>query len=209
MATAILIILLVLGAGGLIAGYYGMIAPVGGPETELIQVEVPSGASTALIGEILAEAGVIRNPLIFRLYARLNGLEQGFIAGEYRLNPAMDLGEIAAVISSGAVHRETEWFTVPEGFTVRTDRRTPGRARFGRSVAIFAIGPKSSERITSEFPLLSCPMIRDHLCAGRVSFPDTYEIAAEGFPEEIITLMPAGWKTFLTKKGAINAAPWA
>ena len=159
MAAAILIILLVLGAGGLIAGYYSMIAPVGGPETELIPVEVPSGASTAVIGEILAEAGVIRNPLIFRLYARLNGLEQGFIAGEYRLNPAMDLGEIAAVISSGAVHRETEWFTVPEGFTVeQIAARLDEQGLADQSH--FCNWPKILPRGSPvNFLLLSCPMI--------------------------------------------------
>ena len=86
IAVVILFILLLLGAGGLIAGYNYMLAPVASPGSSMIPVEVPPGASAATIAELLTEAGLIRNPLVFRIYARLNNLEQSFIAGKYLLD---------------------------------------------------------------------------------------------------------------------------
>ena len=190
IAVAILFILLLLGAGGLIAGYYYMLAPVASPGSSLIPVEVPAGASAAAIGELLTEAGVIRNPLVFRIYARLNNLEQGFIAGKYLLDPALDLAEIAAVISSGAVHRETEWFTVPEGFTVEQIAARLAEQGLVDQSQFLQLAQNPPASITGALSFLELPDDPDIIYALEgYLFPDTYEVEAGASAEEIIILM--------------------
>ena len=76
-----------------------------------VRVEIEPGAGARQIASILAEKGVIRSALIFRIYARRHRLEQKFMAGSYDLKLSMSLPEIAAKIASGDVDLETDWFT--------------------------------------------------------------------------------------------------
>ena len=69
--TILLVLLLVvlLACGGLLLWVRGEIGGKSGGET--VTVEIPQGASTTTIANRLEEAGVIGNPMIFRLYSKL------------------------------------------------------------------------------------------------------------------------------------------
>ena len=58
-----------------------------GAESETF-VEVPKGAGTARIASILAENGILREPLPFSLYVRWIDSGTQLQAGEYRVLPA-------------------------------------------------------------------------------------------------------------------------
>ncbi|MEW5784828.1 MAG: endolytic transglycosylase MltG [Bacillota bacterium] len=189
ISGTIMAILLLCGAGLLIS-FNSMIAPVNASNDQGILIEVPSGASTGLIASILADAGVIHNALVFRIYARWHDLDKGFIAGSYHLNPAMSLDEIAATISGGAVFRETDWFTVPEGLTVEQIAARLDEQGLINGERFLALVKEAPSDIVNKFSFLNGihnPSIKYSL-EGYL-FPDTYEIARGATEEEIIILM--------------------
>ena len=88
-------------------------APAGGAP---VLLSVPAGASTRQVAALLQARHLIRDATVFRLYARLKGLDSQIQGGEYELSPAMTPAQILAKLAHGdvVVHR----FTVPEGLTV-------------------------------------------------------------------------------------------
>ncbi len=173
-------------------GFNMMLLPVNStsPE-EKVMVNIPSGAGTLQIGKILAEEGVIHNAFVFRIYTRLSGLDKGFIAGSYELSPAADMKEIINKLITGEVYRDTEWFTIPEGFTVEqmADILSEGKlVEGGRFMEIVADPPQS---LIEQFPFLSetIDSSGSRYALEGYLFPDTYQISRGATAEEIILLM--------------------
>jgi UPF0755 protein len=64
------------------------------------------------IANNLKAAGLIRDPIVFFLYTRLNGLDKQLQAGDFRLNPSMNTNDIANGLTHGTLDI---WTTIPEG----------------------------------------------------------------------------------------------
>ena len=69
-----------------------------------VQLLIEKGAGSRRVAEQLAEAGVISHPLLFRLAARVSGLDKDLKAGEYVFLPGISMREVLAIISRGEVH---------------------------------------------------------------------------------------------------------
>ena len=96
--------------------FAGQIDPEGEPGSAVV-VTVPSGATTAEIGSILSEKGVVPNSTFFRYYAQWN--DQGnFQAGEYTFAENMSADEAIAVLRGGPKQIEYGEFVIPEGLWV-------------------------------------------------------------------------------------------
>lgn len=80
------------------------------PAVELI---VPKGAGVKVAAGILAENKVIRHPLWFEIYVRLEGLGGKLKAGEYRFAGKMTLKDVAEKLAKGEVIERS--LTIPEG----------------------------------------------------------------------------------------------
>ncbi len=113
--------LIVVAAGAAGAGYYvlsGRLAePFRGYAGDAQLVEIPSGASTRLIGQKLVEAGIIRDDLLFRAALWQSGDARRLKAGEYRFDKPMTPAEALGKIARGEVDLIT--ITFPEGLTIR------------------------------------------------------------------------------------------
>ncbi|OPL11182.1 MAG: hypothetical protein AVO34_09080 [Firmicutes bacterium ML8_F2] len=187
---ALMVVLAIAVVYALNSYYQQMLQPVDtAAEDEYKVIEIPSGAGTETIASILYEEGLIQNELAFRFYARINELDRGFIAGQYMLNPAMELEEIVALVQGGEVYRETIWFTIPEGFTVEEIAARLAEENLAEE-EFLRLARSPSENILSSFPYLreidSTKV--EYLLEGYL-FPDTYEISGEFDEEEIIVMM--------------------
>lgn len=114
----VLLILLALLAGAAYAGllwFLGRLEPAD-PSAAPVEIEIPSGATTADVAAILAEGGLIRDPNVFRLYVRYRELDAQIVSGRYELSAAMTADEILAKLVAGDV--VVRRFTLPEGLTV-------------------------------------------------------------------------------------------
>lgn len=79
-------------------------------------IVVEPGMTAQQIGELLFSKGLIKNVLVFRIVAKLEGLESSLQAGEYEFGSDMTVQKIVAILAKGeTVFRQ---LVIPEGFTV-------------------------------------------------------------------------------------------
>ncbi len=190
----ILIVLIILALAAYVAGsnYYNQQLQPVDPEAvdDYRLIEIPSGANAALIGELLYEAGLIRNQQVFQLYVRRQGLGHRFIAGIYNLSPSLSLEQLAEKLKSGEIYSETIWFTIPEGFTVKEIAQRLEERGLVESTVFLDFARDPSAGILERFPSLKAvtdPQV-EFLLEGYL-FPDTYEVYPESDVEEIVGLM--------------------
>src|SRR5262249_24295403 len=69
--------------------------------TTTVRFIVNSGDSTQVVAQHLQDDGLSRSALAFRLYARLEHLDQGIEPGVYLLNPNMTMKSIIAALQVG------------------------------------------------------------------------------------------------------------
>lgn len=115
----VLFILLLLGgtAGGLAYYIYQNLQPVDAANEDIL-VTIPKGASSARIGEILHENGLIRDAELFRYYIRFKEMGTKLQAGDYIFAKGMTIDQLIKKMASGDVFIETFTFTIPEGLSV-------------------------------------------------------------------------------------------
>ncbi len=70
------------------------------------------GTNASQVANNLKEAGLIRNPLLFKVYMRFSALAQKIQAGQYKLSPSHSLFKVISEINKGPIE---VWVTVPEG----------------------------------------------------------------------------------------------
>ena len=112
--AAICIVIIIAAAAALYIG--GLGKALDSDNSQTVSISIPSGSSTAQIGQMLEEKGVIASADKFRLWSRIKGYDSMYKAGTYNFSPSMNLQEIADIIVGGKV--STVSFTIPEGYTV-------------------------------------------------------------------------------------------
>lgn len=73
---------------------------------------INNGDGVRVIANNLKQEGLIRDPIVFFLYTRMNGLDKQIQAGDFRLNPSMPAKEVAETLTHGILDI---WVTIPEG----------------------------------------------------------------------------------------------
>ena len=86
-----------------------------GPLLQSVNVVIPKGATLKVVANRLVEAGVIRNSLLFNLYARVDGLDKKLRAGEYLFEPKISMQRVMEKIAGGEVFYRR--ITFVEGLT--------------------------------------------------------------------------------------------
>lgn len=114
--VVIVIILAILGAfaGGGAFCIYHVFKPMGGGNP--VRMDIPKGATAALVGEKLEQAGAIRSALLFRIAARLTGSGQDIKPGEYMIDPNSNVMQIMDQLKTGK--GKLRLVTIPEGLTI-------------------------------------------------------------------------------------------
>ncbi|MBR3061323.1 MAG: endolytic transglycosylase MltG [Exiguobacterium sp.] len=114
------IFLLVIATGSALAYVFvkRSVEPIDPTSTETVEVEVPLGAGSGYIGELLEENGLVRSSTIFRFYTRFKN-ESSFQAGTYTLSPSQSIDELIETLKTGKVIVVPDIkLVIPEGFTI-------------------------------------------------------------------------------------------
>lgn len=159
--------------------YVAALRPVDAASDARATYTVPTGASLGTVADGLDEAGLIRSPAAFALYARWKGSDRLVRAGTYVLQPSMSPAEILSVLTGGAA-REVS-ITIPEGFTVEDIDALMAAKGFTATGAIVACAKTCD---FAEFTFL--PGGSDGP-GGRLEgylYPDTYFVGGEGSDPE-------------------------
>ena len=114
------IFLLVIATGSALAYVFvkRSVEPIDPTSTETVEIEVPLGAGSGYIGELLEENGLVRSSTIFRFYTRFKN-ESSFQAGTYTLSPSQSIDELIETLQTGKVIVVPDIkLVIPEGFTI-------------------------------------------------------------------------------------------
>lgn len=109
----IIIVLIVIVGFITIAWWKNGNAPVNAKDTTKKVFVIPKGAAVRIIGNSLKEQGLIKDPVVFFVYIKKNGLDKKIQAGSYKLSPSMSLSQIIDELRQGTVD---VWITIPEGY---------------------------------------------------------------------------------------------
>jgi len=156
--------------GGLSIGAYAwsLLQPVASTSQPTQTFVIPKGQATSIIARRLAEQGLIRQPLAFRVDLRRQQLEKKLQAGSFKISPSMSSAEIAQILSTGT---NDIWVTILEGWR---------REEIGESLARYELTEFSLE----EFLDLTAS-------AEGTLYPDTYlvprQVTAEGMYDILTT----------------------
>lgn len=149
-------------------------------------VEVPQGATFQEVAAILEAEQVIGRPLVFRIHARVRGLDRSVKAGTYRLWRGAPYGEVLGILTDGRV--VTHPMTIPEGWTLD--------AMAGRIATAAGSDPERvAEILRGESDLqwdVPGPGLEGYL------FPDTYRFAEGVGVERVVGAMIHGYRTYWT-----------
>lgn len=128
----ILVLLILLGTGGFFGLRYAESAllPVDPSSKQYVTVQIPDGANTQQIGETLENSGLIKNSLVFTMYAKYKNYSD-LKSGYYNLKKSMSTEELIKVLQKGGTPEPQEpslaELTIPEGYTLEQIAQTVGQ----------------------------------------------------------------------------------
>ena len=128
----ILVLLILLGAGGFFGLRYAETAllPVDPSSKQYVTVQIPDGANTQQIGETLENSGLIKNSLVFTMYAKYKNYSD-LKSGYYNLKKSMSTEELIKALQKGGTPEPQEpslaELTIPEGYTLEQIAQAVGQ----------------------------------------------------------------------------------
>ena len=130
--VTVLVLLILLGAGGFFGLRYAESAlqPVDPSSKQYMSVQIPDGANTQEIGSVLEKSGVIKNGLVFTLYAKYKNYTE-LKSGYYNLQKSMSVEDVIKELQKGGTPEPQEptlaELTIPEGYTLEQIAQTVGQ----------------------------------------------------------------------------------
>jgi len=130
--VTVLILLILLGAGGFFGLRYAESAlqPVDPSSKQYMSVQIPDGANTQEIGSVLEKSGIIKNGLVFTLYAKYKNYTE-LKSGYYNLQKSMSVEDVIKELQKGGTPEPQEVtlaeLTIPEGYTLEQIAQTVGQ----------------------------------------------------------------------------------
>lgn len=116
----VLLVLVLLAILGVALGLHWLNGEVGGTNrsvSDTITVEIPKGASTAEIANILVENKVIGNAFVFRAYCKYTAGSIGdFQYGTFSVSPMEGYAGVIKTLQTTTAHEDTVTVTFPEGY---------------------------------------------------------------------------------------------
>ena len=130
--VTVLVLLILFGAGGFFGLRYAESAlqPVDPSSKQYMSVQIPDGANTQEIGSVLEKSGIIKNGLVFALYAKYKNYTE-LKSGYYNLQKSMSVEDVIKELQKGGTPEPQEVtladLTIPEGYTLEQIAQTVGQ----------------------------------------------------------------------------------
>ena len=147
------------------------------------------------IAEKLLEKGIIKNKIIFEIYAFLKNARNKFWPGEYELKSGMELSQVINLLTSQP-SREEETITIPEGWTNKEIINYLKEKGLTTEEEFLTAQKKIEQEKTYDF--LADKPVEANL-SGYL-FPDTYRVYKKTSAEEIIKKMLGNFNQKLTNE---------
>ena len=204
--VAVLVFLCLVAVGG----YFGYgyvqdsLKPVDASSKEYVTVQIPDGANVQEIGSTLEKSGLVKNGLIFSIYAKYKGSD--LKSGYYNLKKSMSTDDLIQELQKGGTPEPQEPvlanLTIPEGYTLEQIAQTVGQLQgdFKEPLTADAFMAKAQDetfisQLVAKYPnLLGSLPTKDSGVRYRLEgylFPATYTIKDSTTVESLIDEMVA------------------
>ena len=153
--------------------------PAGQPDdTAVVPFLIHEGQSTEEIALALERAGLLNNPLLFRVMAQLRGVDGKLQAGEYRLRRNMGIDELLVVLQRATARELTVVFI--EGWRMEEFAAALQRRQLLDGAAFLALAQRGT---ATHSWLRSRP---DGASLEGYLFPSTYQLTEQTTPQELL-----------------------
>lgn len=173
--------------------FYAVFADAARPATKTDLV-IARGSTFRDIASELARAGVIGNPTLFRVYAKIRREDTTVHSGEFTFSPHQTAAAVLAQLTSGGA-QVAKWVTIPEGFTAK---------QIAQRLQDEGIGP--SGRFADAF--LHDSIVVDGARTVNLEgflFPDTYLVPLGASPRTVEQIMTSQFRKELPADAARKA----
>lgn len=182
VVVSLIIFVLLTGAVALGVGLYSQLGPVDSQNKQEKLFVIKPGSSLIEITHNLKKEGFLKSSRVFLLYTRLTGNTSKIKAGEYLLNPALDVPKLTEKLVKGEVATIT--FTIPEGYHLRQIAQVFVKQGIATEEEFWKVVREGE----FEYTFLADLPPTERRLEGYL-FPDTYTIA-KGMPvKEVIKMM--------------------
>ena len=143
-------------------------------------IEISAGESVKQIANNLKQAGLIRNPLAFELYARINNLHAKLKTGKYSFRKTMSARAIAKQLVNGVVSSDVFNLTILPGTSLLGDK---GKSQTGIIHQFRTLGYSEEEINQALTKHYDNPILKDlYANETKLSNPEIPEkLALEGY----------------------------
>lgn len=187
--TVLIIILVLAAAAGGGAWYiWNGMQPVE-PAGPAVTVTIEKGMGSSQIADLLEQKGIIKNGLFFKGYLKWVQEGSSFKAGTYNVSPGDAYDTLISRMNAGDVVKEdTVVFTIPEGYTATQVADKLAEA-WNQKAEVFLQLIDSGAGLEA-VGTLGIPENKElrHRLEGYL-FPETYELAKDSTPQEVIEAM--------------------
>jgi UPF0755 protein len=157
-----------------------------GNSAETVDITVAPGDSTSAIGTKLRENGLIRQPLLFTMLVRSQGLDGKLQAGQFHLRQNMTLSQIISALQVSTKIEEVQ-VTLKEGLRLEEVAETIGKAGLTNvDEESFLDVARDGSRFKDHALLNTMPLTAT---LEGFLFPDTYRFAKTATVTDVIDIM--------------------
>lgn len=150
--------------------------------TEPVTVEIPEGAGSAVVADLLAENKVIKYPSVFRLCSKVGGFDGGYKPGSMTVSANMSYNDILSALTQS--ERNANRIVIPEGYTIKQIASVLSDSGICTEDDFYA----ALEPSLYSYDFLQGLPDRSLKLEGYL-FPATYEITPNSTARDIVTMM--------------------
>ena len=159
-----------------------------------VAIEIPQGATTRDIAEILKKNNIISSEFSFRLKSKLNGGDGNYTYGIYMLSPNLTNDEIIALLQQKPNYTSDYKLTIPEGYTLVRIASLVDEMGFVTKEDFIS----EANNGTFEYDFLEGIPKREYYLEGYL-FPDTYYLTGEETAHDIIVMLLNRFQTIYNR----------
>lgn len=161
-----------------------------GRENKAVTLTIVESDTIDTIAAKLQEAGLVKYPELFKLYAKITGAEDEIITGYFELNTILDYHALTNALSPSSSNRTVISVMIPEGYSCRQIFQLLAE---NNVCSVASLEEYAANGAFSDFWFLEGLERGDRYCLEGYLFPDTYEFYVNSTPREALGKLLTGF----------------
>lgn len=163
-----------------------------GRESNMVTVTIVDSDTIDTIAAKLQEAGLVKYPELFKLYAKITGDDEEITTGTFELNTILDYHALTNALSPSSSNRTVVKVTIPEGYSCRQVFNLLANSNV---CSVESLEEYAANGELNDYWFLEGIERGDRYCLEGFLFPDTYEFYVNSTPSEVLNKMLSGFNT--------------